>query len=120
MTSLNRFIAKLADRSLPFVTILRGSTKVDEGPEHQTAFEELRYYLEHLPTPSRLEQGQPLILYISAMHLAVSGALVVEKEATKDGKIMKQQSSLYILCERYRQDPRNPIWRWKRFDMQLS
>jgi hypothetical protein len=38
--------------------------------------------LQHLPTLSSPEQGQPLILYISATHTVVSRALVVEKEAT--------------------------------------
>jgi hypothetical protein len=33
IASLNRFISKLVERSLPFFTILRGSTKIDWGPE---------------------------------------------------------------------------------------
>jgi hypothetical protein len=33
IAALNRFIAKLAERSLPFFTVLRGSTKVEWGPE---------------------------------------------------------------------------------------
>jgi hypothetical protein len=31
--ALNRFIAKLAERSLPFFSVLRGSPKVDWGTE---------------------------------------------------------------------------------------
>jgi hypothetical protein len=60
------------------------------GAEQQKAYEDVKLYLEHLPTLSSPEQGQPLILYISTTHSAVSGALVVEKEATRDGKIAKQ------------------------------
>jgi hypothetical protein len=52
------------------------------GPQQQKAFEDLKLYLKHLPTLSSLEQGQPLILYISTTHLAISEALVVEKEVT--------------------------------------
>jgi hypothetical protein len=77
------------ERSLPFFTILGGSTKVDWGPEQQNAFEDLKQYLEHVPMWSSLEQGQPLILYIFTMHLVVSRALVVEKEVMKVGKMTK-------------------------------
>jgi hypothetical protein len=80
IAALNRFIAKLTEKSLPFFSILRGSIKVDWGTEHQQAFDDLKHYLEHLPTVLSLGQGQPLILYVSTMHSTVSGALVVEKE----------------------------------------
>jgi hypothetical protein len=33
IAALNRFIAKLAERNLSFFSILRGSTKVEWGPE---------------------------------------------------------------------------------------
>jgi hypothetical protein len=90
IAALNRFITKLAERSLPFFSILRGSAKVEWGLEQQKAFNNLKQYLQDLPTLSSLEQGQPLILYISATHLVVSGALVVEKEAAHKGATMKQ------------------------------
>jgi hypothetical protein len=48
--ALNRVIAKLADRSLPFFSILRSSTKVDWGTELRKAFDDLKCYLKHLPT----------------------------------------------------------------------
>jgi hypothetical protein len=32
IAALNRFIAKLAERSLPFFSVLRGSAKVEWGP----------------------------------------------------------------------------------------
>jgi hypothetical protein len=74
---LNQFISKLAEHSLPFFTVLRGSAKIEWGTKHQKAFESIKSYLEKLPTLSSLEQGQLLILYVSATHIAVSGALVV-------------------------------------------
>jgi hypothetical protein len=79
ITSLNQFISKLAERSLPLFAILRGSTKVEWGVEQQKAFDDLKHYLKHLPTLLSPEQGQPLILYVSATHSTVSGALVIEK-----------------------------------------
>jgi hypothetical protein len=63
---------------------------VDWGIEQQKAFDDLKCYLQHLPTLSSPEQGQPLILYVSTMHSALSGALVIEKEIMKDGKNVKQ------------------------------
>jgi hypothetical protein len=42
IAALNRFITKLAKRSLPFFNILRGSTKVEWGPEQQWAFDYLK------------------------------------------------------------------------------
>jgi hypothetical protein len=50
----------------------------------------LKLYLEYLPTLSIPDQGKPLILYISATHSTVSGALVAKKEITRDGKIAKK------------------------------
>jgi hypothetical protein len=89
IASLNWFISKLAERSLPFFAILRSSTNVEWGAEQEKVFDDLKSYLEHLPTLSNPEQGQPLILYVLAMHSAVSGALVTEKEITQNGKIVK-------------------------------
>jgi hypothetical protein len=82
IAALNRFIAKLVHRSLPFFSVLQGFAKVGWGPEQQKAFDDLKQYLQHLPTLSSSEQGQPHILYVSTTHRVVSGALVVEKEAT--------------------------------------
>jgi hypothetical protein len=79
IASLNRFISKLAEHSLPFFTILRGSSNIEWGVEQQKTFDDLKSYLEHLPTLPSPKQGQPLILYVSATHSVVSGALVTEK-----------------------------------------
>jgi hypothetical protein len=62
IVALNRFIAKLVEHNLPFFMVLRVSTKMEWGPEQQKAFEDLKLYLQHLPTLSSLEQKQPLIL----------------------------------------------------------
>jgi hypothetical protein len=96
---LNRFISKLTECSLPFYTILRGFAKVEWAAEQQKAFDDLNNYVEQLPTLSSPEQGQPLILYVSATHSAVSGALVVEKEVSTNGKIVKQQFPEYFISK---------------------
>jgi hypothetical protein len=97
ITSLNRFISKLAEHSLSFFTILKCFTKIEWGAEQQKAFKDLKSYVEKLPTPPSPEQGQPLILYVSATHSTVSGALVVEKETI--GKAAKHQFSVYFVLK---------------------
>jgi hypothetical protein len=97
--ALNKFIAKLAERSLPFFSVLQGSAKVEWGLEQQKAFDDLKQYLQHLPTLSSPKQGQPLILYISTTHSLVSGALVVEKEVAQSGATAKQQYLVYFVSE---------------------
>jgi hypothetical protein len=99
IASLNRFISKLAGRSLPFFAILRSSTKVELGMKQQKDFNDLRTYLEQLPALSSSEQGQPLILYVSATHSAISGALVTDKEVTQNSKTTKQQFPAYFVSE---------------------
>jgi hypothetical protein len=99
IAALNRFIAKLAEGSIPLFSVLRGSAKVEWGLEQQKAFDNLKQYLQHLPTLSSLEQGQPLILYVSATHSVVSGALVVEKEMAQSRATTKQQHPIYFMLE---------------------
>jgi hypothetical protein len=89
IAALKRSIAKLPERSLPFFNVLWGSTKVEWGPEQQKAFDDLKQYLQHLPTLSSPEQGQPLILYVSATYLVVRGALFMEKEVARSGAVAK-------------------------------
>jgi hypothetical protein len=50
IAALDRFIVKLAERSLPFFTVLRGSKKIDWGLEQKKGFKDMRLCLEHLPT----------------------------------------------------------------------
>jgi hypothetical protein len=99
IAALNRFIVKLAERSVPFFSVLRGSTKVEWGPEQQKVFDDLKQYLQHLPTLSSPEQGQPLILYISVTHLVLSGALVVVNETAQKRNTVKQQYLAYFVSK---------------------
>jgi hypothetical protein len=76
IATLNRFMAKLAERSLPFFTVLRGSRSFQWGLEQQASFDRLKDHIQKLPTLASPQPNQPLILYVSATHIAVSGALV--------------------------------------------
>jgi hypothetical protein len=63
-------------------------------------FDDLKQYLQHLPTLSSPEQGQLLILYISATHTVVIGALIVEKEAAQGAEEgVKHQHLVYFISE---------------------
>jgi hypothetical protein len=76
ITVLNRFMAKLAERSLQFFTMLRGSESFQWGSEQQATFDALKDQIQKLPTLASPQPDQPLILYVSAMHTAVSRAIV--------------------------------------------
>jgi hypothetical protein len=90
---------KLAERSLPFFSILRGSTKVEWGPKQQKAFDILKQYLQHLPPLSSPEPRQPLILYVSTTHSVVSRSLVVEKDVVHKRAAMTQQYPTYFVSK---------------------
>jgi hypothetical protein len=76
LPSLNRFISKSAERNLPFFEILKSAEVFQWGPAQQKAFEELKQYLIDLTTLTPASPGAPLLLYVAALHSAVSGALV--------------------------------------------
>jgi hypothetical protein len=45
IAALNRFVVKLARRSLPFFSVLPNSKEVEWGTKHQKAFDDLKQYL---------------------------------------------------------------------------
>jgi len=48
LASLNRFISRSVEKSLPFFKVLKGSENFHWGPEQAKAFEDLKRYLENL------------------------------------------------------------------------
>jgi hypothetical protein len=67
--------------------------------EQQEAFEALKEYIQKLPTITSPQPDQPLILYVSAMHTTVSGALVQEREILKEDKKILHQVPTYFVSE---------------------
>jgi hypothetical protein len=96
---LNRFMAKLAERSLPFFVVLRGSRGFQRGPEQQTTFDALKDDIPKFPTLASPQPDQPLILYVSATHTMVSRALVQERGIHKEGRKLSQQVPIYFIFE---------------------
>jgi ribonuclease HI len=70
LATLNRFISKSAERSLPFLKTLRGTKD----------FASLKQHLSELATLTSPDPLLPLLLYVAASPHAVSAALVQEQD----------------------------------------
>jgi hypothetical protein len=93
LASLNRFISRSVEINLPFFEILKSVDVFQWGPAQQKAFEELKQYLVDLTTLTPPSPGAPLLLYVAALHSAVSAALVQEK---LDGQVKKQAPVYFV------------------------
>jgi hypothetical protein len=76
LAALNRFISKLAERSLPIFQALKGTKRVFAWGPSQHAFEEIKSYLSKPNTLTTPTPGAKLLLYVSATESAVSAVLV--------------------------------------------
>jgi hypothetical protein len=95
LASSNRFISRSAERNLSFFGVLKSAEVFQWGPAQQKAFEELKQYLIDLTTLTPPVPGASLLLYVAALHSAVSVALVQEK---LEGQT-KKQVSVYFVSE---------------------
>jgi len=78
ITALNRFISKATDKCLPiFKTIKQAFSWIDEC---EAAFQELKHYLSNPPLLSPSKEGENLYLYLAVSAMAVSAALIREKD----------------------------------------
>jgi fatty acid-binding protein DegV len=81
LATLNKFISKSAERSLPIFQALKGTKKdFAWGPSQQHAFEEIKRYLSKPNTLATPNPGKELLLYVSAIENAVNAVLVQEQE----------------------------------------
>jgi hypothetical protein len=78
IASLNRFISKAAERSLPFFKVLCANSVFQWGVKQQQAFEDLKNYLEEAAVMTKPSLKVELLLYIAATDTAISTALVEE------------------------------------------
>jgi hypothetical protein len=93
ITSLNLFISKAAERSLPFFKVLRANSTFQWGPEQQQAFDDLKKYLEDAAVMTKPSPKAELLLYIAATDSAVSAILVEER---KEADALKQFPIYYV------------------------
>ncbi|KAJ0493832.1 putative nucleotidyltransferase, Ribonuclease H [Helianthus annuus] len=80
LVALHRFVSKAADRTIPFMNVLKkrtGKGQIEWTPEADSAFQELKVCLGSLPTLTAPITGETVTVYLSASHFAISAVLVV-------------------------------------------
>jgi hypothetical protein len=95
LATLNRFISKYVEQSLPFLKTLRGAKDFAWGPEQVAAFASLKQHLSDLAILTSLDPLLPLLLYIAASPYAFIVALVQEQD--REGTT--QQYPVYYVSE---------------------
>ncbi|GJX53128.1 reverse transcriptase domain-containing protein [Tanacetum coccineum] len=83
LASLNRFLSKSAENSLPlFKTLKKYIEKSDFHwtPEAEQAFKQLKQHLSELPMLVAPKPKEELIVYLSASHGAISTVLMTEMD----------------------------------------
>ncbi|GMH29609.1 hypothetical protein Nepgr_031452 [Nepenthes gracilis] len=91
IAALSRFLAKSADKYLPFFKALRGTKShgFKWNEECDEAFKELKTYLSSTPLLSSPRGGEDLYLYLATSASALGSVLVAEHEG-------KQQPVYYV------------------------
>ncbi|GJV61547.1 reverse transcriptase domain-containing protein [Tanacetum coccineum] len=84
LASLNRFLAKSVEKSLPFFKTLKKCTKKSDfhwTEEAEAAFKQMKQLIAKLPTLTAPKEKEELIVYLAAAKEAVSAVLMTEREA---------------------------------------
>ncbi|GJU53690.1 reverse transcriptase domain-containing protein [Tanacetum coccineum] len=82
LASLNRFLSKSAEKSLPLFKTLKKCIKKSDfhwTPEAEQAFKQLKQHLSELPLLVAPKPKEELIVYLSASHGAISAVLMTER-----------------------------------------
>jgi hypothetical protein len=93
IASLNRFISKAAEQSLPFFKVLHANSVFQWGAEQQQAFEDVKKYLEEVAVMTKPSPKAELLLYIATTDTAVSAVLVEEQ---MEADTLKQFPIYYV------------------------
>nr|GFA34923.1 reverse transcriptase domain-containing protein [Tanacetum cinerariifolium] len=86
LASLNRFLSKSAEKSLPLFQTLKKCIKKSDfhwTTEAEQAFQQLKQYLSSLPLLAAPKPQEELIMYLSATHGAISTVLLTERETAQ-------------------------------------
>ncbi|GJX20736.1 reverse transcriptase domain-containing protein [Tanacetum coccineum] len=84
LASLNRFLAKSAEKSLPFFKTLKKCTKKSDfcwTAEAEEAFKQMKQLIAELPMLVALIEKEELIVYLTVSKEMVSAVLMTESEA---------------------------------------
>ncbi|GJZ67665.1 reverse transcriptase domain-containing protein [Tanacetum coccineum] len=82
LTALNRFLSKSVEKSLPFFKTLKGCLDKKDFTwtrEADKAFEEMKRYIEKLPTLVAPKAGENLIVYLGASKECINAVLMAER-----------------------------------------
>nr|GFA18624.1 reverse transcriptase domain-containing protein [Tanacetum cinerariifolium] len=82
LASLNRFLSKSAEKSLPLFQTLKKCIKKSDfrwTTEAEQAFQQLKQHLSALPLLAAPKPQEELIMYLSATHGAISAVLLTER-----------------------------------------
>ena len=80
LAALGRFLAKSADKSLPFFEVLRANKKFEWTNKCEEAFQALKQHLRTLPPLAKPNPGDKLLMYLAVTDNAISSVLVKEGE----------------------------------------
>ncbi|GJX22672.1 reverse transcriptase domain-containing protein [Tanacetum coccineum] len=83
LASLNRFLSKSAEKSLPFFKTLKKCTKKSDfqwTPEAEEAFKQMKKLIAELPTLTAPREHEELIIYLATAKEAISAVLMTDRE----------------------------------------
>ncbi|GKV29468.1 hypothetical protein SLEP1_g38394 [Rubroshorea leprosula] len=105
VTALHRFIARSAERCLPFFKALREPKNFQWTGECQQAFDELKQYLASVPLLSKPVHGECLYLYLGVTKEAMSSVLLREENKNQKpicyvSKVLQGAEQNYPLAEK--------------------
>ncbi|GKV01749.1 hypothetical protein SLEP1_g14280 [Rubroshorea leprosula] len=105
VATLHKFIARLAERCLPFFKALREPKNFQWTEECQQAFDELKQYLASAPLLSKPVEGESLYLYLGFTKEAISSILLREENKHQKpicyvSKVLQGAKQDYSLAEK--------------------
>ncbi|GKV05156.1 hypothetical protein SLEP1_g17198 [Rubroshorea leprosula] len=105
VAALHQFIARSAERCLPFFKALREPKNFQWTDECQWAFDELKQYLASAPLLSKLVEGESLYLYLGVTEEVVSSVLLKEENKNQKpicyvSKVLQGAEQNYPLAEK--------------------
>ncbi|GJR77123.1 reverse transcriptase domain-containing protein [Tanacetum coccineum] len=92
LASLNRFLSKSAEKSLPFFKTLKNCTKKSDfqwTPEAEEAFKQMKKLIAELPTLTAPREHEELIIYLAAAKEAISAVLMTDREGSASKRLKR-------------------------------
>ncbi|KAD5960272.1 hypothetical protein E3N88_11744 [Mikania micrantha] len=82
LIALSRFLSRIAEKSLPFITTLKECLKKNQfkwTQEAELSFQSIKQHLSELPSLTTPVPGELIMIYLSASEKAISTILLVER-----------------------------------------